>query len=98
MLVEMYHLKLPRLPYSKRQPFYSSSEMDPTLPAATTIISGLCSHHVAHISLFSSSKKKKYNKLKEKQRGRGPERPGVFWFYFEEIRISVNAVFVKCPT
>lgn len=37
VLAEMCHLKLPRLLYSTRQPFYSSSEMDPTRPATTII-------------------------------------------------------------
>lgn len=97
--------------YSKKQPFYSSirdgshpsccyhNNMRPLLPSCCT-----------HFLVFFF-KEKKYNKLKEKQRGSGPETlelaPGtastngsVFWFYFEEMRISYafNAVFVKCPT
>lgn len=86
--------------------------MDPTLPAAATIIPGHCSHHVAHISLSSSQKqKKKYNNLQEKQRGSGPKilelasgivasSVSVFWLYFKEmgIKCAFNVVFVKCPT
>lgn len=48
--------------YSRKQTFYSSSEMDPTHPAAITIASAPCSRYVTFISLFSLSSKKSHNK------------------------------------